>query len=91
MTYTKALKVEYFVEPSNDGWTITFERQRHGRFPSRRDALLQALDDLGHARRFGHEVRLIARRRDGSTRKIWDVDHMLTHFASRKHQAIGLQ
>ncbi len=70
MTYTRPLHIEYIVEPSEQEWTITYGGRNHGRFASRRDALVRALADLDHARRFGHDVMLTLRKGSGAARTI---------------------
>ncbi len=70
MTYTRPLQIEYIVEPSERGWTIAYGGRHHGTFASRHDALLQAVTDLKHARRFGHDVMLTIRKQDGAIRTI---------------------
>jgi hypothetical protein len=64
------LHIEYIVEPSEQEWTITYAGRNHGRFASRRDALIRALADLDHARRFGHDVMLTVRKPGGAARTI---------------------
>ncbi len=61
----------YVVEQKGKHWTVGFGPGTHiGQFPSRRQALESAVRDAVRVRVLGAQVDVLARRKDGSLRKI---------------------
>lgn len=65
------LRLDYIVERDREVWAV---RMRDGDgergFPSRREALRAALKDADRVSGLGHLVQVLARRPDGSLRRV---------------------
>lgn len=58
-------RVAYTVEPSDEGWTVSFCTLPHGHFERRIDALRSAVFDGDRVQRMGNEVVIEIARPDG--------------------------
>lgn len=61
---------EYLVEREENHWTVSFQRQHCGSFPSRLAALRSAVRDAERVRHLGHRVRVLVRYADGRRLRI---------------------
>lgn len=64
--------LEFSVEADLQGWTICLGGARHGYYRERREAMRVAIAHAMQAARRGHRTRVLARKRDGKLREIWN-------------------